>query len=560
MGAWLSDWAMTATLALAGASPQPVAAAADDAGFVQTPVNEAPKSSSRPGDGSAAANPGDIVEQPVDAAKTPASAAPSIDPFGFLKNVQRNQAFFGDLWCLRPFLAEGGATLTVQEQSEVLGNLTGGTSRGAAYEGLTTGTFQLDASRAFGLAAWSTPIRRPKRSATNSSSARASTPSFDGRQEDFDMATRTLLRTLAACLALAAAPAGAESALQGYRHIFAVASTITENGDLNPYAVFVAPVSSGIIHQGDVIVDNFNNVSNLQGTGGTIVLVDPQTRAARLFAKLPQSLPQCPGGVGLTAALAMLKSGWVIVGSAPSTDGTTSTKGPGCLLVFDSNGKLATVWSGAQINDPWGNMAVVDNGDTATLFVSMAGFDLPGPDKRDEAGESVTIRKATVLRLSLKIAPGAPPKVTSRTVVASGLAQRADKDVFLIGPTGLALIGSTLYVSDAVDNRVVAIPDALRRSGSAGTGRAVTQGGFLQRPLALIATPEGHLVTTNAKNGQIVEIDPAAGKQLAAQWVDANQAQQPPGNGDLFGLALTPGGDAIYYVQDDTNMLAKASK
>ena len=80
------------------------------------------------------------------------------------------------------------------------------------------------------------------------------------------------------------------------------------------------------------------------------------------------------------------------------------------------------------------------------------------------------------------------------------------------------------------------------------------------RPLALIATPEGHLVTSNAKNGQIVEIDPADGKQLAAQWVDTNQAQQPPGNGDLFGLAMSPEGNSIYYVQDDTNMLAKVSR
>ncbi len=281
----------------------------------------------------------------------------------------------------------------------------------------------------------------------------------------------------------------------------------------------------------------------------------------RLFAKIPQNLAQCPGGIGLSTALAMLSSGWVIVGSTPSTDGTTATKGPGCLLVFDSNGKLATVWSGGQIDDPWGNMAVVDHGAKATLFISMAGYGVPGPDKLDPAtGQPVNVRKATVLRLQLAIAPGAPPKVTGRAVVASGFAQRADKDAFLIGPTGLALIGSTLYVSDAVDNRVVAIADALSRTGGAGVGRVVTQGGLLQRPLALVATPQGHLLTTNAKNGQIVEIDPAAGKQLAAQWVDANQAQQPPGNGDLFGLAMIPDGSGVYYVEDDTNMLARASR
>ena len=149
--------------------------------------------------------------------------------------------------------------------------------------------------------------------------------------------------------------------------------------------------------------------------------------------------------------------------------------------------------------------------------------------------------------------------MTSQTVIASGLPQRADKDVFLIGPTGLALIGGTLYVSDAVDNRIVAIPNAASRPGSAGTGSTVTQGGMLLRPLALIATPDSHLLTCNAKNGQVVEIDPASGKQLAAQWIDSNQAQSPPGNGDLFGLAMAPDGAGFYYVEDDVNMLAKAT-
>ena len=50
---------------------------------------------------------------------------------------------------------------------------------------------------------------------------------------------------------------------------------------------------------------------------------------------------------------------------------------------------------------------------------------------------SVIVNKATVLRLELSISPGQPPAITSQTVVANGFGQRADKDVFLIGPTGL---------------------------------------------------------------------------------------------------------------------------
>jgi hypothetical protein len=337
-------------------------------------------------------------------------------------------------------------------------------------------------------------------------------------------------------------------------------STVPENGDQNPYAIVVAPVSVGKIQKDDVLVDNFNNLSNLQGLGTTIVDYNPTTRKTTLFAQVPRNLPQCPGGVGLTTAMTMLRSGWVIVGSTPSNDGTTATKGDGCLLVFDANGRLATTWSSPDINDPWGNMATVDNGTSATLFVSMSGFDVPNPKVVDTAtGYTVTVPKATVLRIELSIPEGKPPAIVSRTVVAHGFGQRAMKDVFLIGPTGLALgPDNTLYISDAVENRIVAIANATTRTTSGGTGREITKGGLLRRPLAMAMAPNGHLLVCNGQNGQVVEFDPVGGKQLYAQWVDSNQAQSPPGNGDLFGIALTPDGKGFYYVEDEMNGLMEA--
>ncbi len=71
--------------------------------------------------------------------------------------------------------------------------------------------------------------------------------------------------------------------------------------------------------------------------------------------------------------------------------------------------------------------------------------------------------------------------MTSQTVIASGFGEQADKDVFIIGPTGLALgEDGALYVSDALGNRIAAIPDAATRTDSAGTGREVTKDGLLQ--------------------------------------------------------------------------------
>ena len=74
----------------------------------------------------------------------------------------------------------------------------------------------------------------------------------------------------------------------------------------------------------------------------------------------------------------------------------------------------------------------------------------------------------------------------------------------------------------------------------------------------MVMAPNGHLLVCNAQNGQLVEFDPTSGKQLFAQWIDSNQAQSPPGNGDLFGIALTPDGKGFYYVADDMNTVMEA--
>lgn len=346
-----------------------------------------------------------------------------------------------------------------------------------------------------------------------------------------------------------------------HRHV-TLDSMVTDNGDLNPYAIVVAPVSSGNIQKGDVLVDNFNDISNLQGTGTTIVDYRPSTKHTTLFASLPKKLDQCPGGVGLTTAMTMLQSGWVIVGSAPSTDGTTATKGDGCLIVLDSKGQMVSAWSGPTINDPWGNMATIDNGTSAVLFISMAGFGVPGPKVIDpKTGYPPIIHKATVLRIKISISEGKPPVLLNQTVIGNGFSQRADNDNFLFGPTGLVLAkDGTLYVTDGLDNVITAIADAATRIDSAGTGRVVTHDGQLAWPLAMAMTPAGHLLVCNGKDGKLVEVDPISDKQIYAQWIDNDQAQSPPGNGDLFGIAMTPDGRGFYYVQDDTNTLMEGTR
>jgi hypothetical protein len=378
------------------------------------------------------------------------------------------------------------------------------------------------------------------------------------QRKSLPRATRALMAAAAGAAALFAAGT-AQADPQGFletlhRHTTLV-NTVPDNGDQNPYALVVAPVSAGTVKKDDVLVDNFNNSTNLQGTGSTIVDYHPDTKQLTLFAVIPRDLKECPGGVGLSTAMTMLKSGWVIVGSTPSNDGTTGTKGAGCLIVLDPQGKVTSTIVSPNINDPWGNMAVVDNGASATLFVSNAGFGVGSA-----AGDPPVFKQATVLRLDLDIPDGKPPVVKKETVVASGYGAQADKGVFLVGPTGLALSADQklLYVSDAIGNRVNVIEDPMTRDTSAGVGRQLTADGLLHRPLAMVTAPNGHLLVTNALNGQVVEIDPESGKQIYARWIDTDKAQSPPGNGDLFGIVMTPAGDGFYYVQDDVNTLVLA--
>src|ERR1700731_3142197 len=160
------------------------------------------------------------------------------------------------------------------------------------------------------------------------------------------------------------------SILKRLKTIHTLASTVPSNGDVNPYGVFEVKRSVGDLKQGHILVSNFNAASNLQGTGTTIVDIAPGG-AMSLFAEIDaKKLPgTCPGGVGLTTALVVLRTGWVIVGSLPTTDGTAATAQAGCLLVLDSEGKPAETFFGSLINGPW-DMDVEDGDRVAKLFVT----------------------------------------------------------------------------------------------------------------------------------------------------------------------------------------------
>lgn len=72
------------------------------------------------------------------------------DPLAFVHNWRREGALLGDLWGVRKDLARHGISLTIQETSEALGNVTGGGHKSLDYDGLTQAIVQVNSQRAFG--------------------------------------------------------------------------------------------------------------------------------------------------------------------------------------------------------------------------------------------------------------------------------------------------------------------------------------------------------------------------------------------------------------------------
>jgi len=312
-------------------------------------------------------------------------------------------------------------------------------------------------------------------------------------------------------------------------------STVPSNGDLNPYGVaFVAHgFAAGKLNPGDVIVSNFNDSANVQGTGTTIVSISSSGQQSLFFQGQP--------GLGFTTALGSLKRGFVLVGSVPTTDGTCATIGQTSLLILDHSGSLVTTLTDPNLLDgPW-DLTINDRGEQAEVFVS-------------------NVLSGTVTRINLRIPNNGNPIVEGMTQIASGYGHACNAAAVVVGPTGLAYDAAKdlLYVASTSDNVVFAVPHARKTAGDEGTGSLVYQDNtHLHGPLGLLLAPNGDLITANgdavnpdaSQPSELVEFTPSG--QFVAQFsVD-------PGQGAAFGLAVHVSGNQIRFaaVDDATNVL-----
>jgi uncharacterized protein (TIGR03118 family) len=321
---------------------------------------------------------------------------------------------------------------------------------------------------------------------------------------------------------------------------FQTLSTVPSNGDVNPYGVAFVPFnfpSGGTIRPGDILVSNFNNSSNQQGTGTTIVSIAPNGSNSVFFQG-----PAAPGAVGLTTALGVLSSGYVIVGNLPATydsNGNLVSIGQGSLEILDKSGNVVETMSSPDVLDgPW-DLTVNDQGAAAQVFVS-------------------NVLSGGVTRIDLGLPVGAPPIVRDLTQIASGYMTRTDPAALVVGPTGLAYnrLTGTLFVASTGDNAIYAIGNAAFRRNDAGKGRLIySDDAHLRGPLGLVLAPNGDLI---AANGDAVNPDPNQASELVEFTQSGRFVGQfsiDPQQGGAFGVATSNFGGILRVaaVEDITN-------
>jgi hypothetical protein len=310
-------------------------------------------------------------------------------------------------------------------------------------------------------------------------------------------------------------------------------STVPANGDVNPYGVaFVPPgfPTGGAINPGDILISNFNNTMNFQGTGTTIVDVPP---TAPVFQFFGGTAP-----LGLSTALNILRKGFVLVGNFPSLDGTCGSASAGSILVIDKNGNLISTITDSSIQGPW-DSALFDEGSKAKYFVAnglsgaVVRFDL------DVSASGVTVDKVTQ--------------------IAFGYTHMCDPVTFVDAPTGLVYNPKkdVLYVASSADNAVYAIHDAGDRKHDGGVGTLIyTDAKHLHGPLGMAMAPNGDLLVSN---NDVINSDPTQPSEIVEFTVDGKfvkEISMDPAQGGAFGLAVeTMGHTAKFAAVDDATNL-----
>ncbi len=297
-------------------------------------------------------------------------------------------------------------------------------------------------------------------------------------------------------------------------------------GQLNPYGLTVAPSTTGDFTKGDLVVCNFNDKANVQGTGFTIVALHPKPHSKPSLVSHNKTLLGCDA-LALGSADDIWAAAW------------TANDNP----VISATGKLEVNITGKDFDHPFGQIFAQPTSGSPAFYESNAGV-------------------GTVVRINLG------SKFTY-DVIAKGFAVNHGKPGSILAPSGLAYDASidTLYIVDGTNNTVVAfdkvstIPNGgiivekggLKFKGpSAGQARVLWSGSPLNGPISSALLANGNLVVGNTSNpsGRNIMVELSrSGKVLAMRNVDKGAP------GAIFGMVATgrSAADTKLYFNDDNN-------
>jgi hypothetical protein len=298
-------------------------------------------------------------------------------------------------------------------------------------------------------------------------------------------------------------------------------------GDQNPYGLDIAPTDSGLIHRGDLVVCDFNDSANVQGTGNAIIALAPQPGSSPRPVITNAALLGCTENVQTRDDTI-----WVTAFVAPD------------VAIVSPAGKLLTTLSGSPFTAPFGiTMARDDNGYGDPVFY----------ESDANTGAIVRIR--------------AGRSGTHTDVIATGFSVNNGAPGTELGPGGLQYDPShdRLYIVDGANNTLVelrhvsTIPSGGITVGADGMtfsgpfkhrARLVLSGSPLNAPISSALLPNGDVAIGNTgnPNGEnlMVEITPH-GKVADVKNVDTGAS------GAIFGMTANNGygRDFTLYFNDD---------
>jgi hypothetical protein len=323
----------------------------------------------------------------------------------------------------------------------------------------------------------------------------------------------------------------------------------------NPYGLAIAPVTSGLIAAGDLVVCNFNDgATNTQGLGTTIVGLHPTAGA------MPYRIAQSPQLQGCNA-LAML----------PDDSISAAAFGANQNALVTAAGVVNTPFSADTLGHPWGEAYVAANGQNpAALYVSN--FD-GSIDRITLNGDAQTAFTQIATGFCGSGAPGAiyapaglsyDPSVDTLYIVdTSSNSVVAFAGVSSIAAAGVVVNGQCESTTTPPTATTPPTPAPTFSGPSAASARVIATGGAFVTPLSSALLSNGDLIVADADinigsqmPNLVFEISPV----LPGGFVGPPVQLDTGAPGALFGIVATvdaQGNQIVYFNDDNSNSVMK---